>query len=40
MLALKHKGVTIACFLKILLKGIRPSAKEERLYDNDIAKVV
>jgi hypothetical protein len=40
MLALKHKGVAVACFLKILLKGIRSSAKEERLHDeiNDVAK--
>jgi hypothetical protein len=40
ILALKHKGVAIACFLKILLKGIRSSAKEERLHDkiDDVAK--
>jgi hypothetical protein len=41
MLVLKHKGVAVACFLKILLEGIRSGAKEERLYDeiNDVAKV-
>jgi hypothetical protein len=41
MLAPKHKGVAVACFLKILLKGIRSGAKEERLHDeiDDVAKV-
>jgi hypothetical protein len=41
ILALKHKGVAIACFLKILLKGIRSGAKEERLHNeiDDVAKV-
>lgn len=40
MLALERKGVVVARILKILLKGRRRSAKEERLHDeiDDIAK--